>query len=263
MLVVEAALKGYTIEATDGSLGTVKTFLFDDRTWKIRWLVVDTGHWLVDRQVLVHPSAIGLPDHHLEKLPVHLTKAQIEASPDIQQDAPVTMQMERDLHSYYGWDPYWGPDFYGTGLPGLGLPGLGMADGYNTPTMAREQPKGSEGRQFGSDDGDPHLRSMTSTNGYHVHASDGDIGHIENFLIDESTWTIRYLIIDTSNWWMGKSVLMSPFAVQSFDASDSKINLNLSKDSVKASPPWDPVKIVEEIYEHELHTHYRWPGYGW
>eukprot|EP01037_Dinobryon_pediforme_P004307 gene4307-4357_t len=263
MLVVEAALKGYAIQASDGRMGTVKTFLFDDRSWNIRWLVVDTGHWLTDRQVLVHPSAIGLADHSLQVLHVGLTKAQIEASPDIQQDAPVTMQMERQLHSYYGWDPYWGPEFYGTGFADLGLPGIGTADGFGMRNAGGHGESGFEGVQFGSDDGDPHLRSMTSTNGYHLHATDGGIGHVENFLIDDITWSIRYLIADTSNWWMGKHVLIAPFAVESVDWSKREIHLNVSRDAVKASPPWDPIKIVEAVYERELHAHYRWPGYGW
>lgn len=114
MLVAGSALKGYAIEASDGRIGTVKTFLFDDATWKMRWLVIDTGHWLTDRQVLVHPSAIGLPDHERQHMPVNLTKAQVEASPDIQQDRPVTMQMQDHLYDYYGWYPYWGPDYHAT-----------------------------------------------------------------------------------------------------------------------------------------------------
>ena len=265
MLIVGSALKGYAVEASDGRIGTVKTFLFDDTTWKIRWLVIDTGHWLTGRQVLVHPSSIAAPDHERQHLPVNLTKAQIEASPDIQQDEPVTMQMQDHLYSYYGWDPYWGPDYYGGGLMGIGTSGLGMPFFGQSlaQSQSREMAMDTDTLQRGSDDGDPHLRSMTSVRGYHIHATDGSIGHVENFLIDDVTWAIRYLIVDTRNWWPGAHVLISPYAVESIDWSASQVRLNVSRDLVKSSPPWDPVAVVELMYERRLHTHYGWPGYGW
>ena len=273
MLIVGSALKGYAIEASDGRIGTVKTFLFDDRTWKIRWLVIDTGTWLTGRQVLIHPSAIGQPDHEEQHLPVHLTKAQVEASPDILQDQPVTMQMQSRLYDHYDWDPLWGPDFYGAGMTGLGMPGLGMSGlgmtglgmggGLGTPTLAEGRAMEADTMQRGAEDGDPHLRSMTAVRGYHIHATDGSIGHVENFLLDDATWAIRYLIIDTRNWWPGARVLVSPYAVVSIEWGENQIRLNVSRDQVKASPPWDPVAVVDEIYEQRLHGHYGWPGYGW
>ena len=105
MLGVGSALKGYRIEARDGAIGIVSDFLFDDRTWKVRWLVVDTGNWLTGRLVLVHPSAIGRANYIERVLPVRLTKAQVEASPDVLQDRPVSRQNEFNLNDYYGWDP--------------------------------------------------------------------------------------------------------------------------------------------------------------
>jgi hypothetical protein len=257
MLIVGSALKGYAIEASDGGIGTVETLLFDDKTWKIRWLVIDTGRCLTGRKVLVHPSAIGLPNHERQQLPVNLTKAQVEASPDIEQDQPVTMQMQNQLYDYYGWDPYWGPDNDGGGLPGIGTSGLGKPFFGHATTMEADT------LQRGFDDGDPHLRSMTSVRGYYIHATDGAIGHVEEFLVDDATWAIRYLIVDTRNWWPGAHVLISPYAVQSIDWSEHQIRLDVSRNTVKASPPWDPLDIVEQGYERRLHEHYDWPGYGW
>ena len=261
MLIVGSALKGYAIEASDGHMGTVETFLFDDATWKIRWLVIDTGHWLTGRQVLVHPSAIGLPDHERRQLPVKLTRAKVEASPDIQQDQPVTMQMQSHLSDYYGWDPYWGPNYYGD-YYGAGMIGLGPSR-FPMPFTARDAPIHADTLQRGSDDGDPHLRSMTAVRGYHIHATDGSIGHVENFLVDDVTWAIRYLIVDTRNWWPGAHVLISPYAVQSIDWSNNQIHLTVSRDAVKSSPPWNPIDIIEQVYEQRLHQHYGWPGHGW
>ncbi len=258
MLIVGSALKGYAIEANDGRIGTVKTFLFDDATWKIRWLVVDAGHWLTDRQLLIQPSAIGKPDYEMRLLPVDLTKAQVEASPDIRQDQPVTMQMENETHGYYGWNPGRGPDFYGAGLIGFGTDG-----GFETSSEIAERPRDSDTLQLGSEDGDPHLRSMTALRGYHIHATDGSIGHVEDFMVDDASWAVSYLIVDTRNWWPGAHVLMSPYAVRSIEWGDHEIRLNVSREQVKASPPWDPVEVVEQAYERRLHDHYGWHGYGW
>lgn len=257
MLVAGKALTGYVIEASDGHIGVVDTFLFDDKAWNTRWLVVDTGHWLAGRQVLVHPSAIGRPDHERRHLPVGLTKSQVEASPDILRHQPVTMQMQRRLYEYYGSDPYGGLDFYGAGLTGLGLAG-----GFR-PSHGEARLLEADAARDASDKGDPHLRSMAAIGSYHIHATDGLIGHVENFLLDDAAWTIRYLIVDTRNWWFGAHVLISPYAVQSIDWGDRQVRLNVSRDQVKASPPWNAADVVERIYERRLHDHYGWRGYGW
>jgi hypothetical protein len=257
MLIAGSALSGYTIDGTDGHIGTVKTFLFDDSNWKIRWLVINTGHWLTTRQVLIQPSAIGQPDHELRHLPLNLTRSQIEASPDIGQDQPVTMQMQSQLHSYYGWDPYWGGDFYGPGAA------MGMTGGFGMPYLRGEQVEKSDYLQVDTNDGDPHLRSMMSVTGYHIEASDGTIGHVENFLLDDLTWTIRYLIVDTRNWWPGAHVLISPYAVEAIDWNDQQIRLNVSREKVRASPSWNPAQAIDEMYQRRLHGHYGWPSQGW
>lgn len=266
MLIVGSALKGYKIEATDGHLGTVKTFLFDDKTWKIRWLVIDTGFWLSGRQVLVAPSAIGTPDHERQHLPIALTKEQIEASPGIMQDQPVTMQMQRNLYDYYGWDPYWGPNFFGASSFAPYALGGAFA-GVRVPEPGHEY--GSESAaeaatiQYETDDGDPHLRSMTALRGYHIHATDGSIGHVENFLVDDVAWAIRYVIVDTSNWWVGAHVLIAPYAVKDIDWGDHQVHLSLSRDDVRSSPGWDPAAVIDRAYQEDLHRHYGWPGFGW
>ncbi len=254
MLLVGSALKGYAIEASDGRIGTVGDFLFDDRTWKMRWLVVDTGGWLTGRKVLVHPSAITHVDYDRQELPVSLTKAQVEASPDILTDAPVSQQMETNLYDYYGWDPLWSGQYFDAGpMAGVVLPSPYFGGTLREPGDF----------QLHSDDGDQHLRSIAAVKGYHIHATDGDIGHVENFLIDDASWGIRYLIVDTRNWWPGQHVLMSPYAVRDISWRDHEVRLDVSRDRVKASPAWDPLAIIDQLYEKRLHSHYGWPGYGW
>jgi len=114
-----------------------------------------------------------------------------------------------------------------------------------------------------TDDGDPHLRSINAVTGYHVHATDGAIGHVEDMLIDDQSWLINYLIIDTSNWWIGQHVLISPFAVKEINCSDSIVSLDIPGDRIRSSPPWTPVEPVDAPYQVQLHGYYNWPGYGW
>jgi len=267
MLNAVSSLKGFEIQAKDGSLGTVDDFLFDDSTWKVRWLVVDTGRWLTGRKVLVHPSAVISAEYGARELNVALTKAQVQDSPDLLQDRPVSQQKQSDLYGYYGWDPLWGGSMFGSGMYGGSLYGGGMgaiASPLSAPayfgTAALQEP---ERREPGPDEGDPHLRSIAEVTGYHVQATDGSIGHIENFLIDNESWGIRYLIVDTSNWWVGQRVLISPYAVKGVDWSERHVRLDLTRDKIKASPSWNPSNLVDGEFERRLHNYYDWPGYGW
>jgi sporulation protein YlmC with PRC-barrel domain len=255
MLIAASAFTGTAIEALDGIVGHVKDLLFDDTTWKIRWLVVDTGHWLSSRRVLLHPSAISDMDHGAQTLRFALTRAQIEASPDLSQDEPVSQQMQHSLYDYYGWNPLWGVSYFG---------GNAMASPLSAPPYFGAELE-RDNRETGvmSDQGDPELRSVKEVTGYHIAATDGDIGHVDNLLIDDETWGIRYLIVSTHNWWPGKQVLLSPFAVTGLAWSDRHITVDVSREQVKTSPTWDPAQAIDSYYEHHLHEHYRWPGYGW
>jgi hypothetical protein len=254
MLIVAAALKGFDIEANDGLIGTVSDFLFDDESWKLRWLVVDTGTWLIDRKVLIHPSAIKQPTYEGgRRLAVSLTKAQIEDSPDIHTDEPVSRAMELNLYDYYGWSPLWGGRGYfganSIASPLSSPPIIGHLPAGDTDTLSRVER-------------DSHLRSIADATGYHVHATDGMIGHIENFLVDDAQWDIRYLIVDTRNLWPGRHVLISPHAVVKTSWATQQFLLNISKERIKASPKWDPADLINSEFADKLHNHYNWPSYS-
>jgi hypothetical protein len=257
MLRIGAVFKGYAIEATDGHLGRVTDFLFDDSTWKIRWLVVEAGTWLTGRKVLVHPSVLGVPDYDMQQVPVRLTKAQVKDSPDIFRDQPVSRQMERNLYGYYGWDPLWGGSLFGMGSGGIAEPMVPRPFFGGLTSMERDSPGPLPS------EGDPHLRSMAATNGYHIYAKDGGIGHIENLLIDDAAWNIRYLVVNTSNWWIGRHVLISPFAVKGIEWAINQVQLDVTRDQVRDSPAYYPDAEIAEDYERKLHRHYAWPGYRW
>jgi hypothetical protein len=263
MLFAVSGLEGCQVRASDGDVGAVKDFLFDDETWTIRWMAVDTGHWLPGRQVFIHPSAIAplelppkprlpmmSPGETLE-LTVNLTKKQIEAGPHSREDEPVTKDMEALLYDYYGWDPYWGATHFG----GVVLPNAEtriVGDAVRRGADAETPPI----------DGVNHLHSVASFKGYYVHALDGDIGHVENVLVDDTNWEIRYLIIATRNWWPGKVVQLAPYAVKDIDWFGEHINMNVSRDQVRSAPAWDPLALADEAREDELHRHFGWPGYG-
>jgi hypothetical protein len=255
MLQVASALKGSTLLVTDGQIGTVSDFLFDDRSWKIRWLVVDTGSWLTGRKVLLHASAIKRCDLDERVLRVDLTKMQVKDSPGLGEDQPVSRQDENNLYAYYGWDPIWDTGIMGGG--GIDFPGV-------MPIEAVAGADGGPGSAAGLEHcGDPHLRSIHSVTGYHVHATDGVIGHIQNFLLDDRTWDVRYLIVDTRNWWPGKEVLLAPYAITTINWLEREVRLGVAREKVRAGPAWTPVDQVDEVYERHLHQHYGWPGYGW
>ena len=254
MLLALSALKGYTVAARDGDIGTIRDVLFDDKTWTIRWLVVDTGTWLSTRKVLIQPSSVEKIDYQSEAVFFALTMAQIEASPDLSSDEPVSRQMEDRLYDYYDWDPYWGGSFFG--LNTFGVP-VGT---YGLNAASRDFDR----RDVIPDElSDPHLRSAVEVTGYHINATDGTVGHVENFLFSDESWDIRYRIIDTKNWWPAKHVLLSPYTVRDIDVVGRELDVSVTRDLIKTSPPWDPAKAIVQAYEEGLHHHYGCPGYGW
>lgn len=244
MLQIVSKLKGYSIEAKDGTIGAASDFLFDDSSLKVRWLVVDPGSWLTGRKILIHPSAIGYAEHWRRELTVGLTKAQVQNSPDIAEDLPVSLQMQNDLYGYYDWESPAGGSLYGAGI----------YDGGAWPSAPR-----SYRGETAIHGGDPHLRSIAEVTGYHVHATDGGIGYIENFIIDSESWVVRYLAIDTSNWWFGQHVLISAHAVKEVDWPARYIRLDIARDQIKASPPWNPADQIDKEFENRLYSHYDWP----
>ncbi len=252
MLRIESILKGYAIQAKDGAIGTVSDILFDDRTWMVRWVVVDTGRWLPGRKVLIHPSSVGRPDAERREISLALTRQLIKESPSILQDQPVSRQMEYGLYDYYRWDPEWA----GSTLDQRTMDPLVMP----SPFFGGSDTRQAADANSRMNEGDPHLRSMAAVRGYHIHASDGAIGHLEDFLLDDGNWLIGYLIVDTKNWWFGQHVLISPRAVQEISWDDHEMRVGLTRDQVRASPPWDPLHEIDEGYAKQLDTHYGWPS---
>jgi uncharacterized protein YrrD len=248
MLRSEKELRGYTIRAIDGDIGKVHELYFDDLAWIVRYMVVDTGNWLPGRKVLLWPGALGQPDWETQSLSVGLTKEQVENSPHISSDEPVSRQMETDLHTYYGWTPYWR-----SGLPALGLGAAAAAEMISRSAEEEDNEKEAES--------DPHLRSSREVIGYHIQARDGEIGHVEDLIIDDEAWYIHYLVIDTRNWLPGRKVLVAPAWAEQVNWVERMVYLDLSRETVKNSPEYDPSMPVNREYEVRLYDYYGRPKY--
>ena len=251
MLTNASSITGYAIAASDGELGKVSDFLFDDSSWLIRWLIVDTSHWLTGRKVLLPASALGHPDIGAKKFSVRLTKEQVKGSPDVDSELPVSRQMETNIYDYYGWSPYWGSGLY------MGCFGYGYVGGMTpAPPPLGSRQREEEIARTRHTEGDPHLRSIKAVTGYHIHASDGEIGHVKDFLLEDADWSVRFLVVDTKNWWPGKKVLISPRSAKDIDWSKKLVNLNVDRQKVKDSPAYDESKTVDRAYEKHFHKYY-------
>lgn len=200
-------LLGSSIRATDGEFGTAHDFLFDDRTWRVRYLVVETGGWLTRNRVVLSTAVLGSPDWIEKVLPVLLTKEQVQNSPDVDTEKPVSRQQEVAMSQYYGWPMDW-----------------------STEPIILPAPQASS---FAIDvEDDPHLRGAKAVSHYEVWATDGEIGHVGDFIIDDATWEIRYLAVNTGSWFAGQKLLVSTGWVEAVSWNDQRVQLNHARERV-------------------------------
>ena len=255
-------LENYSIAATDGNIGEVIDFLFDDEKWVVRYLVVKTGNWLSSRKVLISPIGIQKTNWQEKLFPVSITKEQVKNSPDIDIDKPVSRQHEVDFLEYYGYPYYWGDTcIWGDSMYPYSLYAgivqypeqLHEVDGL---VVARNKAH-SEQHQ----DDDPNLRSGNTIVGYHIHAIDRNIGHVSGLIIEDNTMAVRYLIIDTTNWFGGHKVLISPEWIKRMDWSDNSVTVNLTSKQVKEAPEYLSNKALTREHEVAVYEHYGLPGY--
>ncbi|MGD8783362.1 MAG: PRC-barrel domain-containing protein [Thioalkalispiraceae bacterium] len=241
-------ITGYSIHATDGDIGHCHDFLFDDRSWAVRYMVAKTAKWLPGQQVIISPVFLEEPDWEGKRFPVRLTKDQVAKSPPLEEHAPVSKEYEIMFHQYYALPFYWlGQQLWGTHPDPAGV--------------IHPVPDAPKLEEDASDIDEGHLRSTEEVNGYHIAASDGEIGHVEDFLIDDVTWAIRYLVVDTSNWLPGRKVLLSPDWLETIKWAEEKVYANLKVEAIKNSPEYDPSQPVNRSYESELFAYYERPPY--
>ncbi len=247
MLISCDELKRFSIEATDGKIGCVYDAYFDDRAWVVRYLVIDTSDWLYSRQVLISPYSVGAADLAKRVLPVVVSRQKIKDSPNIDTHKTVSRQHERRYLAYYGYPYYWG----GSGIWGGGP----VPDRELTDFTYREAPAADTAGA------DPHLRSANVVKGYHVHATDGDLGHISGFIVDTECWSIRYLIVKTSHWWFGHHVLLAPEWVAAVSWTYAKVRVSVDRAAVQSAPPYDLRPLLDRAAETALYGHHRRAAY--
>jgi len=245
-------LRGFKIVAQDEEMGKVRDLYFDDREWIVRYLVVDTGRWLSDRLVLISPASVDHVGRGDRQLFVWLSKAQVESSPPVETHEPLSRQREREIAAYYQWPTYW----YGDAT--FPVPSYVPPITSGSPRSAAHRPSAVLDEEH---EGDSHLRSVSIVTGYFLETLDDGLGHVDDFLIDDDTWDIRYLVVDTRNWWPGRKVLVSPRWVDEISWEQSRVRLSLVRENVKNAPEYNPQRDVERDYEERLHAHYGLPVY--
>ena len=238
------SLIGFTIGATDGEIGKVKEFYYDDETWIIRYLIVDTGNWLSGRVVLISPGSLSTPDWENEVFPVNLTKEQIMNSPEIDTEKLVNRQ---EKFKSYIYSPR--VNYLDDGRVRLEM---GM---QKTNPIAQEVQK-DENTIDKITDNDLHLRSTDNVTGYCIKATDGEIGDVEDFIIDDRTWRISFLVVDTGNWFPGKKVLLTPKKIKEIDWQTNTVFVNTSVAHVTNSPEYNPTQPLNEVYVEYVHNYY-------
>ena len=239
--------------AIDGEIGKVEEFYFDDKTWTIRYLIVSTGSWLSERKVLISPEAVNNFQFTQKNFPVNLTKEQIKNSPDIDTERPVSRQQETKLYEYYPWRNYWSKGLWSGGIitSGMQMPPSPSFE----EALKKEKTPGNN-----KDDDDPNLRSTSKVTGYDIKATDGEIGEVVDFIVDETTWKIHFMIVDTGNWFPGKKVLISPKWIKEINWAKSSVIVKASVEHVKNSPEYNPDEEISDSYEANLQNYYgRYP----
>lgn len=261
-------LKGLSdckVVASDGEIGSVTDIYFDDLHWRIRYFVVDTGDWLSPgKVVLVSPHSIGKVAKDDGVIVLDLSKEQVKRCPDIDSDKPLSRTLEEALSNQYGWPMYWLPGMDGSFIA---LPGRheGDQDGDSSATggdvAAGDGAKTEEIAPTRGKAGDPNLRSVNEIRGYHIHAIDGEIGHVEDFLVEDQLWDIQYMVVDTRNWLPGKDVVVSRLWITDIGWSDRSVVVNVKKERVKTSPEYQRMAPIDRTFEEKLFAHYDLPRY--
>jgi sporulation protein YlmC with PRC-barrel domain len=253
MLLSAQELQGYAIHARDGDLGQVRTFYFDAEGWCIHSMVVDTGSWFSGKYVLLPVDVLGQPDRQYQRLAVDLTQEEVRNSPEVPKHTASSGYEGTAMRTYAGSNVYWSTDpfvLHSVAARPASTPILEAPVAVDTAP----RPADMQGRAG-------LLRSTREVMGYYIQATDGQIGHVEDFIIDTETWHIRYIVVDTRNWWPGEKVLVSPLWIDLIDWDAEQVTVNLSRERIKNSPAYDISVPLDRAYETRLFDHYSQPGY--
>lgn len=262
MLRIAKTLEDYELRARDGAIGRVKDIYFDDARWQVRYFVVDTGSWLTGRTVLIAAAALTVRDWPGRTLSVDLTREQVRHSPSVDTAKPVSRQHEEELHRYYTWPYYWtAPLAGGAFITPMG-PGAAPTPAEFDVLYPEINPDHDRPLERGAGNtgpeatDDPHLRSVHELRGYHLAATNGSVGHLEDLVLNEETWAVAYLLVDTRNWWPDKLVILTPGQIRAFNWSQRAVEVALTREAIQASPEFDEARLLDADYIERLKEHY-------
>lgn len=231
-------MTGYTVRATDGEMGRVTDFYFDDDHWTVRYLVVNTGDATAGSPtsrgaVLVSPMAVTNPDFDSKRFDLSLTREQVLNGPGTDSDQPVSREWEERYSAYYRLAPYWGgPLLWGgfaTAVEAAAAPLAGF------PLVPNNLPPPQ-----GSPSGDNHLRSAHEVIGYAVQASDASGGSVEDLLVDDRSWKVHHIVVDTTSFWPGGEVLVPAELVTEVEWAGHQISFDLTREEIKRRADFRP-----------------------
>ena len=245
-------LKKYKLNSLDGEIGKVKDLYFDDQYWTIRYLVVETGSWLNNRKVLISTHFIDSINKEGGFISINLSKSQIENSPLLDSDMPVSRQYQERLSSYFDYPLYWG---------GILNKGIGFKVSGSLVPLPVIEDNEKANSIVDEEKWDANLRSFNYVRDYHIQTSDDSIGHINDFIIDDKTLKILYLVIDTHNWFPGKKVLISSQWIEKINWSKSIIVVNFTSEQIKHAQAYDKESSINRDYEIDLYKYYNQKGY--
>jgi len=243
-------LHAYTLynPASEHTVGSVHDVLFDDHAFVVRYLVIDTGNWLSGRRVLIAPEALNGADWPADRLHTSLSEEDIEGSPPLSEDAPVSQEYRRELALYYGWSAY---TVYHPVLGGYGPLGAFGPPPVRRPREEREAATATHLAEDGS--GTSALRSVREVTGYAIRGVDDSIGHLHDLIVETTSWTIRYLVIDTVNWLpFTKKVMIPATLLRDVSFTEQRILVDLTEQQIKDSPEFDPSEPINTLTELEV-----------
>ncbi len=238
MLNAASDLKHFVLDARDGEIGRVRDFLFDDQSLTIRYLEIDTHKWLPGRRVLISPLSASSPDIGAKRIPVDLSKHQIERAPGIDTDRTVSRDYERRYNQYFNYPPYW--------------IGVGLSSGVAHPaplTTRIDRPKPPSDA-----DEENHLRSVDEISGYGIAAADGELGRVRDCVIDTHDWVVRYLAIDVRKWLPGPTVLLPTQWIERVSWLERSVTVDVLREQIRSAKRFELPMSREQ--EAELFTHY-------
>lgn len=245
MLRTLSSLYQYTLWTKDGELGKVNDVFFEDTAWDIRYLVVDLNRWLPGRRLLIPPSVSRRPQDDEGRIPIEMTRDSIRTAPPVTSDQPVSRQLEDQLHSFFGWQPYWSGEPEGGTVAPKAPEGDEMIGDRQSDSVPGDAPRGN-----------PHLRSARDMVGYGVEALSGAVGVLSDLLIDDATWMVRYLVVDIGQSGSSHLVVIAVDSVETVDWSQLSLFLDMRKVSVERAPSFEEAPVIPEALEHRLERHY-------